>query len=119
MDLRLTNYDMFMVNGDVQFVTGAEAIGQDITMQLRTFLGESVYDRSKGVPYITVIFQRGQQIATIEQVLKQIILQVPGVLTVENFSINSVDYQNRVLDLTGQATSINGEIDFSGSFEPL
>ena len=119
MDLRLVDYDMQILNGDVSFVLGAEAIAQDITMRLRTFLGESVYDRSAGVPYLTIIFRRGADIATIENVLKEIVLATPGILTIIELTIASIDYQNRVLTVTGKASSINGEIDFSGSFEPL
>ena len=44
MDLLLTDYDMDLTNGDLSFVNGADAIGQDVTMRLRTWLGETVYD---------------------------------------------------------------------------
>ena len=56
MDLLLTDYDMDLTNGDLSFVNGADAIGQDVTMRLRTWLGETVYDVSAGVPYLQVIF---------------------------------------------------------------
>ena len=119
MDLKLVDYDLQIIDGDVSFVKGRDAIAQDITMELRTFLGTCIYDRSVGVPYLTVIFQRGVSPATIEQILRQFILQVPGVLTISELTVNSLSYQTRELELSGTCTTIDGEIDFSGDFSPL
>ena len=44
MDLKLTDYDMDLTNGELSFVTGRDAIAQDVQMNLRTWLGETVYD---------------------------------------------------------------------------
>lgn len=118
MDLKLTGpngngYDLDLTNGDVTFVKGREAIGQHVLMVLRTFLGESVYDTSAGVPYIQVIFQRGVAVATIEQVLSQVILNVPGVISIESFTINLLSPGSRTLTASAIITTEDGEIDFT------
>lgn len=116
MDLLLTDYDMDLTNGDLSFVNGAEAIGQDITMRLRTWLGETVYDVSAGVPYIQVIFaERNPNLNSIQFILEQVVLKTPGVLTAQ-LDLN-LDPKDRTLNITGTASSIDGEIDFSTLIE--
>ena len=44
MDLLLTDYDLDLTNGELTFVTGRDAIAQDVQMSLRTWLGETPYD---------------------------------------------------------------------------
>jgi hypothetical protein len=116
MDLLLTDYDMDLTNGDLSFVNGAEAIGQAVTMRLRTWLGETVYDVSAGVPYLQVIFaERNPNLNSIQFILERTILNTPGVLTVAlDLQLNRED---RTLTVSGSATSIDGEIDFSTLIE--
>jgi hypothetical protein len=118
MDLLLTDYDMDLTNGDLSFINGAEAIGQDVTMRLRTWLGETVYDQSAGVPYTQVIFaERNPNLNSIQFILEQTILNTPGMLTVELDL--KLDRETRTLAVTGSGTSIDGEIDFSTLIEAI
>ena len=48
MDLKLTDYDLDLTNGDLSFVDRLEAVRQDIEMALRTWLEETPYDRNAG-----------------------------------------------------------------------
>ena len=116
MDLKLTDYDMDLTEGELSFVTGQEAIAQHITMRLRTWLGETVYDTSAGVPWLQVIFVgKNPNLDSINFILSQHVLDTPGVTGVElKVEIDSV---TRVLDVTGTAQTVEGEIDFSEIIE--
>ena len=113
MDLKLTDYDLEIVNGDLSFVRGAEAITQDIQMRLRTWLGETPYDQAAGVPYIQVIFQRGVELDAVRFILENRILDTPGVEQVTSLDLE-LDARTRVLSVSGRAL-LEGdiEIDFA------
>lgn len=116
MDLKLTNYDLDITNGELSFVRSKDAIAQDVTMSLRTWLGETVYDLSAGVPYLQIIFkERNPNLTSIQFILEQNILRRPGVLTAALDL--SLDTPSRVLTVTGTLTSIDGEIDFTEIIE--
>lgn len=64
-DIRITReggaatWDFEVADGDLTLVTDrAELAGQLATYRLLTWSGESVYDRSEGIPYVTGIFGR-------------------------------------------------------------
>jgi hypothetical protein len=116
MDLLLTDDDMDITNGELTFVTGPTAIGQHIKMRLRTWLGETPYATTAGVPYLQVIFKdRNPNLNSIKFILEQIVLATPGVIGVELEPV--LDRQTRTLTVTGTAESIDGEVDFSEIIE--
>lgn len=115
MDLRLTDDDIDITNGSLSFVTGQEAIAQDIKMALRTWLGESVYDTSAGVPYLQVIFkERNISLNAVRFILQQIVEARPGVISA--LLTPTIDTATRVLTIAGTAITIEGEIDFTELF---
>jgi hypothetical protein len=114
MDLLLTDDDMFLENGELQFTTGAPAIGQHIKMRLRTWLGESgaVYDTAAGVPFLQVIFRgKNPNLDAVNFILTQIMLGTPGVISGELTPV--LDTVTRELTVSGTANTIDGEVDFS------
>lgn len=116
MDLRLTDDDIDLTNGDLSFVTGKDAIAQHVAMRLRTWLGETVYDVTAGVPYLQVIFQgKNPDLNSVRFILEQNVLRTPGVTGVE-LEV-ALDTATRVLSVTGTIESIEGEIDFSEIIE--
>ena len=115
MDLKLTGHDMDLTDGDLSFVNGKVAIGQDIKMAWRTFLGETVYDGTVGVPYVQIIFaQRNPNLNAVRFILQQIAERRPGVNSVS--LVPSLNSATRELTVTGSADTIEGEIDFSELF---
>lgn len=108
MDLKLTDFDLDMTNGDLSFVTGIEAVRQDIEMSLRTWLAETPYDRSAGVPYIQIIFQRGTTIDAIRFIIERHIAGIDGVDGVNQLD-TAVDKQTRTLTITGKVTALDQE----------
>lgn len=110
-DLLLSDDDMDLTNGELSFVTGPAAIAQHITMRLRTWLGETPYDRNAGVPYLQIIFRKSTPLNAVQFILEQQVLNTPGVLGVDlTLDLNS---QTRVLNVTGKARSIDGDVEFS------
>ena len=114
MDIQIVDGDMVLVGGELQFVNGQEAIAQDISMALQTWNTESgtAYDLTQGVPYLDVIFGRkNPDLDVTEHILKQVILNRPGVLTCELALV--FDRTGGVLTVTGTASTIKGNVDFS------
>lgn len=109
-DIKYSDGDMVIENGDVSIVTGQVAIGQHIEMRVLTWLGETVYDQSAGVPYLQVIFRRSTPIESVQFILEEIIGATPGVTGV-TLELN-LDRASRVLTVTGTATTIDGDVDF-------
>jgi hypothetical protein len=116
MDLKIDSAgDLAIVNGELAFVDGAEAIAQHITMRLRTFLGESPYDRAVGVPYITVILQPATPNFAREQILNAIVLGTPGV-TSSRITV-TLDATTQTLRASGVATGLDVPIEFDVEVE--
>lgn len=113
MDLKLEDYDLELLNGELSFVLGKDAIAQDVTMALRTWLGETVYDLSAGVPYLQIIFKgKNPNLTSVRFILEQKILSRPGVLGVALEELE-LDPNTRELKVAGTIDSVDGEIDFS------
>lgn len=114
MDLRNVDGDMVIEDGELQFVIGQEAIGQDISMRLQTWLGETVYDTNAGVPYLQVIFaERNPNLNAIRFILQAIILGTPGVTSIVEDFIVDLNSATRELTVTGTAVTIEGNVLFS------
>ncbi len=112
MDLRLTDSDMDITNGELSLVTAKEAFAQDLTMAWRTWLEETVYDQTVGVPYLQVIFKdRNPNLDAVRFILQQIGQRRPGVISVQ--LVPTLDTATRDLTVTGTADTIEGEIDFT------
>lgn len=110
-DLLLTNDDLNLTDGELTFITGQQAIGQSIEMRLKTWLGETVYDLSAGVPWLQIIFVKSTPETSIQFLLEDQVLGTPGVTGVTlNLDINRL---TRVLTVTGTATTIEGDVDFA------
>ena len=120
MDLKLTDGgDMDITNGELSFVTGLDAIAQDLRMAWQTWLGESVYDTSAGVPYLQVFFKdTNPNLDAIRFTLQTIGEQRPGVISVLLTPV--LDPATRILSLAdGTAQTIEGELDLTKVFTPV
>lgn len=117
MDLKLTDYDLDLANGELTFVRGKEAIAQHVTMRLRTWLEETPYDVTAGVPWAQIVFRgKNPDLLETKLILEQQILQTPGVTGV-NLTL-TFDRSSRILQVTGTVQSVDGEIDFSTEISP-
>ena len=111
MDLRLNDHDVSLVNGVLSFVVGREAVAQSVTMAWRTWLGECVYDRAAGVPYLQVIFQSGVSQDAVRFILQQIARRRRGVTGILlDLDLNRT---TRELRTTGTLRTTDGPINFA------
>lgn len=112
MDLKIDAAgDLEIVNGELAYVDNAPAIAQHIVMRLRTFLGESPYDRGAGVPYREIILQPTTPKFAREQILSNVVLETPGVTAVE-LEVN-LDSTTHTLWVRGVAHGLNQPIPFA------
>lgn len=83
---------------DWRLVRGGAAIAQHIQMRLRTFLGESPYNRAAGVPYEQVIMRKGTTVNAVRAILENHILGTPGVTEVIELDL---EYEPLTRKITG------------------
>lgn len=113
MDLQATSTgDLAIVNGELAWVTGQDAIAQAIAFELRTGLGESRYARNRGVPWLQIIFQAGTPDYSIKAIIESTILAVEGVTSVDLAPL-VIDRASRAMTVTGSAATIEGDVDFT------
>ena len=114
MDLALntTTGDLDLVNGDLYFVIEDDAVAQHVKQRLRLFQTEWFLDERAYVPYFDEIFVKSPNPVAIGAILKQIIIESPGVRGLEEFSL-SIDTELRELTVDFKVRSDTGEIDFS------
>jgi len=83
-DLKLDTFgELDLSSGDLQFVTGADAVAQHLRIRLRFFLGEWFLDTRVGIPYFSVFFIKQPNLAAIEAIYRRAIQTVPGVDSLE------------------------------------
>lgn len=91
MDIRLdSNGDAVFINGPLTLegVThkAQDVVAQRLTIRLRTFLGEWFLDTTYGVPYLSRILVKNVSKTTVDNILREEILNEPGVLEIQKFS---------------------------------
>ena len=117
MDLRLdTNTgDLDMSLGTPQLVTGREAIAQKIRIRLRFFRGEWFLDTRLGVPYFESILKKNPNKNVVASLFQQVVLKTPGVTALKSFAL-SINKQTRVLSVTFEAATTDGDVVFDDLF---
>jgi len=107
-DIKLTaDHDLLLYSGDIVLVDGAARIAQQIKVTLLTWYGEYFLDNTFGVPYLESIMVKAPNRADIEWILRQRILDVPGVDRVDAMSIQ-YDNQTRNMQVKFSATTQEG-----------
>ncbi len=116
-DLLLTaDRDLDITNGALSFtVAGVATHAQRAKMHYETFLGESVYDLSAGVPWLQVILGSSLPPDSIRMILDLYGRQIPGIVSTSMSPV--YDRVTRKLTFTGSIETIDGEVQFF--LEPL
>ena len=105
----------FDANGDLALVEDGEEVAQHVKQRLDFFQGEWFLDESVGVPWYQEIFQprRGSNRlsarAYTEAILKDTILETPGVTRLLSFDFTS-DEINRVASFTFRVDTAWGDV---------
>ena len=106
-----TNWDLTVdAANNIAVVAGPAAIEQNVASAVKLFLGELYWDTTKGVPYLTQVFDAAYNPSLIVALLQQAALTVPGVVKAQAF-IDShvsgrVSGRIEVIDLTGASLGV-------------
>ena len=80
--------DLQITNNSITLTTGKEAIRQHLQVRFRFFLGEWFLDESEGVPWFRDILIKHATFSVVNEVLKGVILDTPGVLELVKFDFS-------------------------------
>jgi hypothetical protein len=94
-------------DGDLQWITGAEAIAQHVWIRLRFFLGEWFLDEREGVPYWERILVANPDQVAITEAFRRTVAETPGIVSVEKCNV-TIDRQTRKLAADIEATTSDG-----------
>lgn len=116
VDLALdeTTWDLYLENRDLAFVTGIDAIKQNLKQRLQVFLGENKFDINSGMPYFQNILRKNPDPIKIRAAFVNTILNTPGILEITNIDFD-LDSQTRILSVDFRCISTNGIVDYSFS----
>jgi len=88
MDIALNSeHDIFVDKSDLVLTTNDNFIVQSLRIRLQFILNEWFLDTFAGLPYPTVIFERGTNISTIYRLYRNEILNTVGVLEVISLTL--------------------------------
>jgi len=112
-DLRLTDTgDLYIGDdGDLEIITGLDAIRQDLTLRLQTFRGEWFLDERVGIPYFQDILVKSPDINVIRSIFREAILTTDGVVAIDDLTL---DYEGatRKLSISFSAQTTSGTLTF-------
>ncbi len=122
-DFAIINGQMWLTDNSVSLVPAVAAAapnpGQESLQLIRNILsmgqGEEDLDVSLGMPYLQQILGKGVQIETVEAIVEEQILAVPGVQDLFNLVV-TLNAATRKLAVTFTAQTSNGPVDYSGTF---
>lgn len=104
--------DIVFENGKLVLLDGALAIKQHLFVKLQTFLGEWFLNTDLGAPWFRDVLVKNPNFATVQQMLKNQILQTPGVLNLLKFELDFTS-STRDLNFSFEVLTTDGPIDFS------
>lgn len=93
-DLQLgSDGDLVLTGGDLALVQGEDAIAQECRIALGLWAGEFPFDTEVGTRWDSVLSVKGITDAQIAAEIRRVLLQVAGVVSVDNVTIarNTVD----------------------------
>lgn len=109
---RAPSGDILLEGGDLVWITGQDAIVQDIEFRLRVGLGECVYDSAAGTPWIQILFLDDTSDEARRFILRSIVRNTPGVIECSQLEYD-LNTQTRLATVTGSAQTIAGEVTFN------
>jgi hypothetical protein len=115
MDLKLTGGDLAIENDDLVLLDGVDAVAQHVTTSLKTFQGEWFLDTRIGFPYFDRVLGQKPRLNELEQLYREAILAVPGMLTIEDLNID-FDGATRLLSVSFRGTCTDGVIEYDEEF---
>jgi hypothetical protein len=100
--------DIVIQDNALQIVRGDDALRQALEFKLEFFQNDWFLDLAFGIPYYGRVFQRGVNEVDLYGIFQDAIISEPGIESVEDLNV-VVDPQSRILRVTGQAFSEEGD----------
>jgi hypothetical protein len=113
----LTN-DLAIIGGDVQLVTGREAVRQQIMLRLSLQKGEWPLDIRAGVDWRGQIMVRNPDLQAIAAIFRQRILSTPEVIRLASFSL-TFNNVTGLFSLAFIAITKDGEVALTAQGEDI
>lgn len=109
MALALNNdNDIFVYAGKIRRVNNGAQVIQHVRSRLLMYYGEWFLDITAGVPYFEAIFVKPANLAVAESIIKETIINTPGIASLDSFYMDYVKTSRR-LDITFGATTEQGD----------
>lgn len=97
MGLNASTWDLALDGfGNMASFSGGLDIAQDAASAIKLFLGELYYDTTIGVPYFNQVFGPSYSAGTVQNLLQNAALSVPGIVSAVA-QISAFDYAHRIL----------------------
>ncbi len=114
MDLELdASGDLVIENGDLQLLTGREAVAQHLGIRYKFFQGEWFADTRVGMPYFQKILGKRSNLDVVRSLFRQATITTPGITSLESLDL-SYEGTTRVLGIDVKARAADGEpLNFS------
>ena len=109
---RSASGDILVEASNFVWLSGADAIRQDIEFRLNVGLGECVYDVTKGAPWFQILFLDSTSNDARLFILREIVRTTPGVEDVSDLQL-TIDAEKQIYTITGSAETINGDVRFA------
>lgn len=92
MDIALNSeHDIFVTNSDLTLTTEDNSVVQSLIIRLQFILNEWFLDITAGLPYPTIIFEKGTNIATIYSLYRKEITETPGVKELVSLNLTPIN----------------------------
>lgn len=101
--------DLLITQGELQLVTGDEAIAQDWALRMRLFRGEWCLDRRAGTDFQAQVFESQPQRVVLRHIFERITRETAGIRSVDSLEL-AFDGRSRLLTVTVQATADSGSV---------
>jgi hypothetical protein len=113
-DLKMTSDgDLDCSAYDLKFVSGVERVAQQVTILLRSFLGEWFLDLDYGVPWFqNIIGVKPVNIDEVTNILRARILTVEGMVAIEVLEIDYIEDERRA-EIRFQGRATEGEVSLT------
>lgn len=110
--------DIYRENNRWKLVDKKAEVRQRLLQNLRTFFAEWFLDRTIGVPWIQVIFEKGTPESVIESLIIDEILKTQDVTNLLRFDPLDLDPVNRSLAVDFEVATIYGNVTLSETLLP-
>lgn len=104
--------DIKFENNNILLTDGLNAIRQHIEIRFQIFLGEWRFDLDVGVPWFRDILIKNPSFVVVQDILKGVILDTPGVLELIEFNFDFTSSE-RSISLSFKALTQEGFLDYS------